>query len=446
MNAAELAKMLESEKIRKLFGELYGDSVTVYETQKKRYCDLLDDFTKRFGSPEGVRLFSSPGRSEIGGNHTDHNHGKVLAASIQLDCIGAAAPSADNKIHIKDFTYNEDYEVDLSELGDGNHVGPQKGSKALIRGICAGFKKNGFKTGGFSASFTSHVIPASGVSSSASFEMIIAYILNRFYNDGKIPLEKMAAAGQFAENVYWGKSSGLLDQMACGAGGLVAMDFEEPSSPVVEKIPFDFAAKKYRVVLVNTGGNHANLSDEYSAIPSEMKQVARFFGREVLRGISAEEIAGKLPEIRAACGDRAVLRAFHFEGENNRVAEEIAALKSNNFPLFLKHIGESGNSSWKWLQNIYVPSGRPLEQGLSIGLALTEIFIRKRGLDTGPQGPRAACRVHGGGFAGVIQAFLPEETVSAYEEWINRSMPNRGDKRAVFVMSIRPYGVIEVEA
>jgi galactokinase len=267
--------------------------------------------------------------------------------------------------------------------------------------------------------------------------MLICRILNSLYNGGTIPVEQAARIGQFAENVYWGKGSGLLDQMACGFGGLVAMDFEKSEAPAVEKIPFDFAAQGYRLVLVNTGGNHAELSGEYSAVPAEMKQVARFFNRDALRGVQAEDLAKNLPRLRAQCGDRALMRAFHFVEENLRVDREVAALKANDFPAFLRQVTSSGNSSWKWLQNIYVSSDCVKNQSVSISLALTEIFIQRHKLED-----KAACRVHGGGFAGVIQVFLPAETVEEYRRWMLSALNPSGD--AVFVMSVRPYGVLEI--
>jgi galactokinase len=267
--------------------------------------------------------------------------------------------------------------------------------------------------------------------------MLVCHIQNRLYNEGRVPVERMARIGQFAENVYWGKASGLLDQMAAGFGGLIAMDFEKPEAPVVEKIPFDFAAQGYRLILVNTGGNHAELSGEYSAVPAEMKQAARFFNREVLRGISAEDLAKNLPALRDRCGDRALLRAFHFVEENLRVDREAAALKANDFPAFLRHVTDSGNSSWKWLQNVYVSSDCVKNQSVSLSLALTEIFIEHHKLRD-----RAACRVHGGGFAGVIQVFLPAGEVEAYRRWMQEALSPAGN--AVFVMSIRPYGVLEI--
>ena len=245
----------------------------------------------------------------------------------------------------------------------------------------------------------------------------------------------MAGIGQYAENKYWGKKSVMLDQMACAVGGLAAFDFENPQAPRIEKIPFDFTAQKYRIVLVNSGESHAALSGEYSKLPDEMKQVARFFDRDVLRGITLQAITNQLSQIREKCGDRAALRALHFVMENDRVDAEIDALKKNDFKRFLSLITESGNSSWKWLQNVYVPSSNPVQQSVSINLALTEIFIKNHcsGL--------AACRVHGGGFAGVTQAFFPERLVADYTAWMQNA---HGPAVKIFAMSVRKKGMVEI--
>lgn len=428
---------LSSAQTQTTFASLYGNGQAVGEQQQKRYGDLLERFRDRFGDRD-VRVFSSPGRSEICGNHTDHNHGKVLAASIQLDGIAVVAPAPDGRIHICDCTYNEDYTVDVNSITapDGG-----KGSPALLCGIIDGFRKAGHRVGGFYGCFASDVIPAAGVSSSASFEMLLCHIINDLYNDGAIPVTQCARIGQHAENTWWGKASGLLDQMACGCGGLVAIDFENPAAPVAEHIPFDFDAQGYRLILVNTGGNHAELSGEYSSVPNEMKQVARHFGKDTLRGISAEDIATELPAIRSGCGDRAVMRALHFIEENARVDAEVAALKANDFTAFLRLVSESGNSSWKWLQNVYVPSDCVCNQGVSVALALTEMFISRHGLEG-----KAACRIHGGGFAGVIQVFLPNDQVDAYKRWMLNALQSARQTATdpVFVMSIRPCGVIRV--
>jgi galactokinase len=431
INAA--LKALSSAETQELFNSLYGNGQVIFEEQKKRYSDLIVQFRNRFSDMD-IQVFSSPGRSEICGNHTDHNHGRVLAASIQLDCIAVVAPSTDGHIYICDSAYNEDYRMNID---DAHSQISKKGSPALIGGIVEGFRKAGYKVGGFYGCFASDVIPASGVSSSAAFEMLICQIINEIYNGGAVPVEKCASIGQYAENEWWGKASGLLDQMACGIGGLVTIDFKNPASPLVEKIPFDFAAQGYRLILVSTGGNHAELSGEYSAIPNEMKQVARCFNKDTLRDVSANDIFKNLNELRLQCGDRAIMRTFHFIQENERVEAEITALKANDFFTFLRHINDSGNSSWKWLQNVYVSSDCARSQSVSVSLALTEIFISRNGL-TG----KAACRIHGGGFAGVIQVFLPNEYVDEYKRWMFDALQVTDDP--VFTMSIRPYGAIKV--
>jgi galactokinase len=447
VQAGSLPDFLESPALRALFAELYGPGAAVFSVQKARYIKLAGQFHSRFGGG-ALRIFSSPGRSEIGGNHTDHNHGKVLGASIQLDCIAAVAKTGDNRISIHDENYGEDYSIDIS--GDLSPRPGEQGSAALVRGIAAGFQNPAltggapFRLGGFSACVESQVLPGSGVSSSAAFEMLICGILNVLYNDGKLPVEKLAAMGQYGENKYWGKGSGLLDQMACGAGGMAAIDFEEPSAPVLERIPFDFAARHSVLALVNTGGSHANLSGEYSAIPGEMKSVAAFFGKDVLRGLSLEDLVPKLPALREKCGDRAVLRALHFIQENTRVEEEIAALKENDFPRFLSLIQESGDSSYRFLQNVALP-GSLKEQNIPICLALTEAFFRRRRLNVPLR--RGAARVHGGGFAGVIQVFLPQEEAEAYTAWMHSVLGYTGSGPSpVFIMSIRPRGLVEIRA
>ncbi|MDR2793700.1 MAG: galactokinase [Treponema sp.] len=441
MTVTSALQALNSDAVKKRFVELYGEEAIAEQTA--RYAALIEQFRARFGEA-GIRIFSSPGRSEIGGNHTDHNHGKVLAASIRLDSIGIVCK--DSRISVCDSTYHEDYAVDITEQADPSE---RSGSPALIRGIVAGFKNAGFALGGFKGCFESRVLPGSGMSSSAAFEMLICGILNVLYNNGAIPVEKLAAIGQYAENVFWGKASGLMDQMACAAGGIVAIDFEDPAAPALERIPFDFAAQGYCLILVNTGGNHADLSAEYSAIPAEMKQVASFFGKKVLRGLTVEELVQRLPALRRCCGDRAALRALHFIEENSAVDEEVNALKQHNITAFLRLVHTTGNSSYRWLQNAVVP-GSVQEQNIPVCLAMTELFFRLHGLDGSPcDAPRAACRLHGGGFAGVIQTFLPQQYAAAYRTWMHGVLGYNGDLLVgqkpdpVFVTSIRPCGIKE---
>ncbi|MCR4714160.1 MAG: galactokinase [Treponemataceae bacterium] len=418
--------------------KLYG-SAQEAEKQAERYKKLLQEYSKRYGTPEdsnSIRLFSSPGRTEICGNHTDHNLGKVLAASIHLDCIGAVEP-ADDTITVHDITYNEDFSIDIK---DTSRKAGETGSAALIRGMLQALKEKGLKTGGFKACFQSDVIAAAGVSSSASFEMMIGTIINHLYNDGKLPVSVLASAGQYAENKYWDKGSGLLDQTACATGGMVTIDFENPVNPAVKKLNFNFTAQGYTMMIVNTGKSHADLSAEYSSIPNEMKSVAAVLGQKTLRGLTFEDICAKLPLIREKCGDRAALRAFHFFEENDRVDVMAKALENNDFATFLKIIIESGNSSWKWLQNICVPNHAD-EQPVAVCLALTEHFIKTR------IPGKAACRIHGGGFAGVIQAFIPSEYESEYRDYMEKALgwtPAAGTKIPVYSMRIRPLGSLEL--
>ena len=423
-----------SNTLSKMYGKEEG------AVQAERYKKLLDEYSKRYGTTadsDSIRFFSSPGRTEICGNHTDHNLGKVLAASIQLDCIGAAEPD-ENTITVHDITYNEDFSIDIT---DTNRKAGETGSAALIRGMLHAFKERGLKTGGFKACFQSDVIAAAGVSSSASFEMMIGTIINHLYNGGELPVSVLASAGQYAENKYWDKASGLLDQTACATGGMVTIDFANPENPAVKKLNFDFGAQGYTMMIVNTGKSHAELSAEYSSIPNEMKSVAAVLGQKTLRGLTFDDVYGKLPLIREKCGDRAVLRALHFLEENDRVDSMAASLEKNDFPSFLKIITESGNSSWKWLQNICVPSHSE-EQPVAVSLALTEHFIKTR------VPGKAACRIHGGGFAGVIQAFIPSSFEAEYREYMEKALgwsASSGTKSPVYSMKIRPFGSIEVK-
>ena len=395
------------------------------EANTERYQALADKFMQTFGEKD-ICLFSSPGRTEISGNHTDHNYGRVLAGSINLDCIGAAAKNDTGKIRIVSETFSQDFTVDLQSLGRGES---HSGTVELVKGLVKGFQEFGFQAGGFELYTSSTVISAAGVSSSAAFEMLICTILNHFYNDDRLTIVNYAHIGQYAENKYWDKASGLLDQMACAAGGLITIDFKNPNEPAVEKIDFDFGAQKHKLIIVNTGKGHADLSEDYSSVPLEMKKVAAYFGKEVCAQITEEEVIENLAAVREACGDRAVLRALHFFEENRRVDAEVLALRENRFGDFLALITESGNSSWKWLQNCYTNHSFQ-EQGITIALALTELFLKKKKC--------GACRVHGGGFAGVIMAILPEELAKEYVTYMDKAL---GDGNA-YRMSIRPYGAI----
>lgn len=423
MNQEHTLKLLESEKAKKLLGELYGKAA-IAENQK-RYEDLVGKFVKEFGEKD-LYLFSSPGRTEISGNHTDHNHGKVLAGSINLDCVGVAAVNDTNFVNIISETFNQSFTIDLNHLEPSERMA---GTVDLVKGLLKGFQESGYEVGGFDAYVTSNVISAAGVSSSASFEMLLCSMLNTFFNEGKMDTVAYAHIGKYSENHYWNKASGLLDQMACAVGGLITIDFLEPQTPVVEKIDFDFASQNHSLIIVNTGKGHADLSADYSSVPNEMKKVAQFFGKEVCAEIKEQDVIDHLAELRTYAGDRSVLRALHFFEENKRVEAEVKALKENRFDDFLDGITASGNSSWKWLQNCYTNSNVQ-EQGISIALALTEMFIAEK--------KRGACRIHGGGFAGVIMAMLPNDLVDEYVAYIEKAM----GEGSAYRMSIRPYGAI----
>lgn len=424
MKVNETIQMMESEGAKTLLAKLYGEDAVAGNVA--RYQELLEGYEKAFGDSGDVLLFSSPGRTEISGNHTDHNHGKVLAGSINLDCVGVAAKNSSSHVHIVSETYNQDFTIDL------NHLEPSEkkaGTVDLVKGLLKGFEESGYSVGGFNAYITSNVISAAGVSSSASFEMLLCSMLNTFFNEGRMDTVAYAHIGKYSENNYWDKASGLLDQMACAVGGLITIDFVEPSAPAVEKIDFDFGSQNHSLIIVQTGKGHADLSADYSSVPIEMKKVAQFFGKEVLSQVTEEEVIGNLSEVRRFAGDRSVLRALHFFEENKRVEAEVSALKENRFGDFLANITASGNSSWKWLQNCFTNSNYQ-EQGITVTLALTELFIAEK--------QKGACRVHGGGFAGVIMAMLPNELVDEYIGYIEGCT----GKGSAFRMGIRPYGAI----
>ena len=423
MNVEQTMEVLNGAGAERLLTELYGaDQV---EEQRGRYRELLEGYRDKFGDGE-VKLFSSPGRTEISGNHTDHNHGKVLAGSINLDCVGVAAVNHSSKVKIVSTTFGQEFTVDLNNLAPSRR---KSGTEDLVKGLLKGFQESGYEVGGFNAYITSNVISAAGVSSSAAFEMLLCSMLNTFFNEGRMDTVAYAHVGKYAENHYWDKASGLLDQMACAVGGLITIDFMEPSDPKVEKIDFDFGSQNHSLIIVQTGRGHADLSADYSAVPSEMKKVAEFFGKDYCSEITEKDVIDNLAEVRKYAGDRSVLRALHFFEENKRVENMVKALKEERFDVFLENITASGNSSWKWLQNCYTNSSYQ-EQGITVALALTELFIADKG--------RGACRVHGGGFAGVIMAMLPNDLVDEYVEYIEKAL----GKGNAYRMSIRPHGAI----
>ena len=426
MRQEQMAAALEKEGAKKLFAELYG--IGNEQENVQRYLDLAEGFVKYFGDVD-FELFSSPGRTEIGGNHTDHNHGKVLAGSVNQDCICAARKNDSGKIHIISDTFHQDFTIDIVHLEPGEKT---TGTLSLVKGILAGFQDRGFVIGGFDAYTTSRVISAAGVSSSASFEMLICSILNYFFNENKLTVTNYAHAGRYAENKYWNKASGLQDQMACASGGIVTIDFADCEDPKVEGIDFTFDEIGCDLLIVNTGKGHANMSEEYSAIPVEMKKAASFFGKEVLEEVPYEEFLENIPKVRKEMGDRCVMRALHFYSENLRVDEEVAALKEKRYDDFLHLLVESGDSSWKWLQNCYCIE-TPQEQAICIALALTDLYRKDI--------KKSACRVHGGGFAGVIMVILPKEHTEDYTKYIEEKLGGP----CVYKMAIRKHGAIHVE-
>lgn len=423
MKVQETLQLLESSESRQLMARLYGRGQE--EENIVRYQNLVKGYKQAFGDQD-IALFTSPGRTEISGNHTDHNNGKVLAGSINLDCVGVAARNDSQKVHIISETYNQDFTIDLDDLTPGPKMA---GTIDLTKGLLKGFLEMGRKIGGFNAYITSNVISAAGVSSSAAYEMLLCAMINTLFNEGQVDIVTYAHIGKYSENHFWNKASGLLDQMACAVGGLITIDFKNPAVPVVEQIDFDFASAGHSLIIVQTGKGHADLSADYSSIPNEMKKVAQFFGKEVLAEVEESEVIAQLPKVRQFAGDRSVMRAFHFFEENKKVEQEVAALKEGRFDDFLKNITASGNSSWKWLQNCYTNSNYQ-EQGISITLALTEMFIQEK--------QRGACRVHGGGFAGVIMAMLPNDLVEEYVAYIEKAM----GEGCAYKMSIRPFGAV----
>lgn len=417
---------LHSAGIRDIFSVIYGNSEETLHSQVSRYLTLINQFVNQFGEAD-FHLFSTPGRTEIGGNHTDHNHGRVLAGSVNLDSIAVAAGNDLNKIVMYSEGYPQPFSVDLNYL---EIFEDEKGTtSALIRGVAARFKALGLKIGGFNAAVSSNVLPGSGLSSSASIEVLIGTIFNALFNQGKASAENLALIGQYAENVYFGKPCGLMDQVACAVGGIVAIDFKNPQRPEIDKIEFDFEEQPYSLVIVDTGGNHAVLTEEYAAIPGEMKAVAASLGKEVCRDINQADVLDRIQSLRVAAGDRAVLRALHFIKENERVVKQVKALKNREFMRFLNLVKESGNSSFKWLQNVYAPQS-PAVQGLSLALSITEQFLSEN--DAG------ACRVHGGGFAGTIQAFVSNNYLDEYIRLMDRVFVSG----AARPLNIRPYGTL----
>lgn len=373
-----------------------------------RFNSIREQYEKEFGQIRELVYVSAPGRTEIGGNHTDHQHGCVLAGSVNLDIIAVAAKNDDNIIRIKSEGYPVD-EINLNELEpDKNEFGK---SSALIRGIAARFEELGFEVRGFNAYTSSNVLKGSGLSSSAAFEVLVANIINALFCEEKVSAVEIAKIGQYSENIYFGKPCGLMDQMASSIGGAVFIDFKTPDNPRIKKIEFDLAKEGYALCIIDTGADHADLTDEYAAIPSEMRAAANFFGKDYLREVDKNKFLAGISKLREHIGDRAVLRAYHFFKENERAFKEAKALEERDFETFLELVKESGRSSYMYLQNVNV-TGAKSGQAVGIVLALCEEYLQGKG----------AYRVHGGGFAGTVQAFVPLENLDDFKQNIEKSV------------------------
>ena len=426
MNANDIRSKIAEGGLDTAFEGLYGKEKVL--AARERYINTVNEFEKLYGGDREISLFSVSGRSEISGNHTDHNYGCVIAASIDLDIIAAASPTSDTVIRIKSEGFPEDV-VDFSEYSAP--VEARFGSSAsIIAGMAEGVAKEGFKIGGFDAYTTSNVLKGSGLSSSAAFEDMVGTILSHLYNDGKIDNVLIAKLAQYAENEFFGKPCGLMDQVACAAGGMVFIDFEDPKAPIIEKLDFDLSAMGYNLCIVNTGGNHADLTGDYAAVPAEMKAVAAHFGKKVLREVDEATVISDIPALREKVGDRAILRALHFLGENKRVAELTKAIKAADLDAFFGGIIASGRSSFCYLQNVYTTKNVS-EQGLSLAICLADGFL---------SGKKAAFRVHGGGFAGTIQAFVPTNEVEGFKALMDSAF----GEGACLVLRVRRDGAVRV--
>lgn len=424
-NQQDLKAMLTSGALDERLRRVYVTDSEV-EAQYARYAAVIDAFSELFSGERDIRLFSAPGRTEVGGNHTDHNHGRVLAAGINLDAIAAAAKNDDNVVRVK----SEGYPMDVVDLSDLSVQPSELGhSPALVRGVCQGFLNYGYKIGGFDAATASRVLSGSGLSSSAAYEVLVGTMLNYLYNDGKVDAVTIAKIAQYAENEYFGKPCGLMDQTACSVGSFVTIDFCDPQNPEIEEVKFDFAACAHALCIVDTKGSHSDLTDEYAYIREEMESVAQYFGKKVLREVPESEFYGEIAAVRKRVGDRAVLRAMHFYADNARVLQEVDALRAGDFETFKQYILESGNSSYMYNQNVFSVK-KPQEQPVSLALAISQRVLAGRG----------AWRVHGGGFAGTIQAFVPLDLLDTYKSEIERVF----GEGACYVLSIRPVGGAEI--
>ena len=423
----QLKTALCNGQLSEQLSRVYGSDSTALQAAAERYAGAIEDFVATFPQHQNspLMLFSAPGRTEIGGNHTDHQHGRVLAAGVNLDVIAVVAKNQEGILRVKSRGFNKTDIVNLSDLSP--KAAEQNRSASICRGIAARFQALGFRIGGFDAYTTSNVLKGSGLSSSAAFEVLLGTIFSQGFNEGKADAVLVAQIGQYAENHYFGKPCGLMDQTASSVGSFVSIDFENPEKPVVEKITFDFADYGYAMCIVDSQADHSDLTDDYASIPAEMKQVAAYFGKQVLRQVAEEEFYSQIKGLRGSgMSDRAILRAIHFLAENKRVAQQVKALKEGDFQTFLKLIQASGESSFLYNQNVFSPR-YPAQQAVSLALALSEKLLKEKG---------GAWRVHGGGFAGTIQAFVPIDWLTYY----------KNEMEAVFgtdschIISVRPVG------
>ena len=425
MNSNLLQDQFLNHNFDDILKDIYGNDEEMIIYQTERYSNAIQKYNTLFGC-DNIESYNAPGRTEVCGNHTDHQNGMVLAASINLDAIAIVGKDNSNAIEIK----SEGYPLLQFDFNNLNIIESEKGTTAaLIKGVLNGMKNKGYQIGPFKAYITSDVLSGSGLSSSAAFESLIGTIVSELFNNMSVSPVEIAMIGQYAENVYFGKPCGLMDQMACSVGGFAHMDFKNPKNPVVNKIEFDIADKGYSLCIVDTKGSHANLTDDYAAIPTEMKEIANFFHKEHLSEITKQDFIENLPNIYGKVNDRSILRAFHFFNENERVANAARMLSEDNFEAFLDIIRESGASSYQFLQNIYSNKYEQI-QPVPITLAMSEYFLRNNGV----------CRIHGGGFAGTIQAFVKTDFVPEYKKQIEKIL----GKGTCHVLKIRKYGGIKV--
>lgn len=415
---------------RRVLAELYGETPGMLDHQAERYINLSDRFSTAFGSSPSA-FFSSPGRTELSGNHTDHNGGKVLTGSLSIDTIAAARRSDEREIRIVSEGYDDPFVVSLDNLRPGMN---DSQTELLIKGILSGFLEKGYKIGGFDAAITSDVGAGSGLSSSASFEMLIGLLINDLYNDNQVPMVEVAKIGRYAENQFWKKPSGLLDQLGCGLGGANYIDFRDSANPKIEQVDYDFQQRGYSVLITNTHSSHAHNSSEYGKVPEEMKEVAQALGAATLSEVNEAIFRAAIPRLRTEVGDRAVLRALHFYDENNRVEEQFNALRQDDLRKFLDLVNRSGRSSLELLQNGY-DIVDPRAQAVPLALALSSEYLAK--LDK-----PSANRLHGGGFGGMILTILPTEKVAEYTEMMNGIF----GEGSVQPLRVRGRGAVNVSA